>query len=133
MCRLLLGPPQHDSPVVLLSAYTKTIHPRILSVHNCDSTAAKSLLTQQQGLAIHCAVNATWVPHEVDVMWCAGALMASSGSSGSSATPTNTPIITSSIAGAPSPEPVTTGLATPGALNTTLPAAATSGRKMLQS
>lgn len=99
----------------------------------CDSTAARSLLTQQQGLAIHCAVNATWVPHEVDVMWCAGALMASSGSSGSSATPTSTPIITSSIAGAPSPEPVTTGLATPGALNTTLPAVATSGRKMLQS
>ncbi|DBA74432.1 TPA: hypothetical protein ACH3X1_011186 [Trebouxia sp. C0004] len=66
-----------------------------------------------------------------------GVLMASSGSSASTATPTdtaiNTPSITSSIAGASSPEPAISGFATPGALNTMSPAVATSGRKMLQS
>ncbi|KAL0035204.1 hypothetical protein WJX79_005949 [Trebouxia sp. C0005] len=56
-----------------------------------------------------------------------GALMASSGSSGSTASPTDTPIITSSIVGATSPEPATGGVA----LDTKSPAVATSGRKML--
>lgn len=58
--------------------------------------------------------------------------MANSGSSASSATPTATPNITSSIAGAPSPEPASPEPGIAGALNTTSPAVATSGRKMLQ-
>ncbi len=133
VCRLLLRPLQYNSPVT----QRQYIQEFCLFTIYCDSTAAVRLLTQQQGFVIRCTVNATWVYYEVDVMLCAGAVMASSGSGASGATPTDTPIITSSIAGAPSPEPASpepaiAGVATPGALNTTSPAVATSGRKMLQ-
>ena len=63
VCRLLLGFLQYNS----LVTQRHCIQEFCLFTIYCDSTAAVSLLTQQQGLVVHCTVNATWVLFEVNV------------------------------------------------------------------